>query len=130
MSVGADFFLTTGKSLNGGEAKVVEIIITILFTILLILGLRYCIANSFKAGIIFFTLLLFNKIIYIFVLPIFMSQYIDGLEEGNKSLFPDLTIGEQVHLLYRIPDLIELVAFLFLIIGFYQLWNSKKLSPK
>ncbi|MEC5424744.1 hypothetical protein QGM71_14755 [Virgibacillus sp. C22-A2] len=105
------------------------VIIPILFLVLLIIGLWYCKVHSFKAGVYFFLLLIIHKI-YLFVSPPLVRRYIDTLVSENKALMLEMTFGELVALLSLIPKTIELVAFIFLIVGLYRLWSSKKVSPK
>ncbi|MUK87846.1 hypothetical protein GMD78_05460 [Ornithinibacillus sp. L9] len=108
----------------GSIGGITEIIISILVFVLLIIGLWFCKIYSFKAGIYFFLLILIHKI-YSFVAPPLVGRYIDWLGDENKNLWFDMTTAELVVLFSIIPNILELVAFTFLIIGFYRYLNRR-----
>ena len=54
-----------------------------------------------------------------------LNSYIDHLI-ASKTKPLGMTIGEIVSLYPLLPTIIELIAFSFLVVGLYQMWNTKR----
>jgi hypothetical protein len=99
---------------------ILGIIISVIILILLLIGLRISRKYSFKAGVYFFVLLIIHKI-YTFAATPLIGNYVDGVISGNIELSLDMTIAQLTAWISVIPKIIELAAFIFLIIGLFQL---------
>jgi hypothetical protein len=84
--------------------------------------------HSFKAGFYFFLLLIIHKI-YSFTAQPFIGNYVESVVSENTELWFDMTIAQLVAWFSVIPKIIELAAFIFLIIGLFHL-NHNRVSSK
>jgi len=96
----------------------VYIIILIAFIVLLILGIIQCAKNSFKAGLIFFSMMILLKA-YSYISPQFINRML-------QSRAFDISIGLFISIHNLVILLVEISAYVILVIGLYNLWSSKK----
>ncbi|NIK80480.1 ABC-type uncharacterized transport system permease subunit [Paenibacillus castaneae] len=104
------------------------ILVSIFFLFLLIFGLIQCRKNHFIAGFYFFLIIIFLKI-YDFIAPFTISRFIDSYNVNRTTLPLRMTFGQMISLLTFIPRTIEVIAFIFLVVGLYRMWKSKTLKP-
>lgn len=99
---------------------ILGILFSIGIFILLFVGLWISRKKSFKAGVYFFVLLIIHKL-YSYAAPRFIGSYVDRVVSENIELWFDMTVAQLVAWFSLIPTTIELAAFIFLIVGLYQL---------
>lgn len=98
------------------------VLIFIVFLILIIIGLTQCTKHSFKAGFIFFVIILLQKA-YANVSPYFLNRIIVAPPfKMNIGLFLSL---HQLMLF-----VIEVCAYGILVFGLYYRWNKEKTNFK
>lgn len=101
--------------------------LSVLFLVLLIFGLVQCRKHSFAAGFYFFLFLIIGKM-YSYLIPPIFSKYIDSFHQNVTSPPMGMTIGEMVSWILLISRSLEtiimIIAFSFLIIGLYRMWQS------
>lgn len=101
--------------------------LSVLFLVLLIFGLVQCRKHSFVSGFYFFLILIIGKI-YSYLIPPILNKYIESFHLNGTSPPMGMTIGEMVSLIFIISRSLEtiimIIAFSFLIIGLYRMWQS------
>ncbi|OME77184.1 hypothetical protein BK120_27030 [Paenibacillus sp. FSL A5-0031] len=100
---------------------------SIFFLFLLIFGLIQCKKNHFIAGFYFFLIILLLKI-YDFIAPFTIGRLINSYDANRTTLPLGMTFGEMITLLNIIPRIIEVIAFIFLVVGLYRVWKTKTLK--
>lgn len=100
---------------------------SIFFIFLLIFGLLQCRKNNFITGFYFFLIILILKI-YDFIAPFTISRLINSYDANRTTLPLGMTFGEMIALLNIIPRIIEVIAFIFLVVGLYRVWKTKTLK--
>lgn len=114
--------------LRGGVLLgIMIILVTVLFSALLIFGLILCRKYTFTAGFYFFLILIINQISS-YIYPPFFNKYIDSLVESHTPLPMSMTIGEILVWFSLLPKIIEVIAFCFLVVGLYRMWKYKKIK--
>ncbi len=103
------------------------IFVSIFILCLIVFGLILCRKNHFKEGFYFFLMIFFLKI-YDFIAPFTISRFIDSYNVNRTSLPLRMTFGEMIALLSFIPRAIEIIAFIFLVVGLYRIWKSNTLK--
>lgn len=94
------------------------VFIIIVFLILMIIGLTQCAKSSFKAGFIFFLIIMLHKV-YSYGSPYLINRILDAPPFG-MSIAAFLSL-HHLMLLY-----VEVIAYGILVIGLYYRWNRKK----
>lgn len=93
------------------------VLIFIVFLVLIIIGLTQCAKHSFRAGVIFFVIILLQKA-YANVSPYFLNRIIESPPfKMNIGLFLSL---HQLMLF-----VIEVCAYGILVFGLYHMWKRK-----
>jgi hypothetical protein len=103
------------------------ILFLIVFLFVLIFGLRQCRKNHFIAGFYFFLIILILKI-YDFIAPFTIMRLIDSYVVNRTTIPLGMTFGEMITLLNFIPRIIEVIAFIILVVGLYRIWKSNTLK--
>lgn len=102
-----------------------SILLFIVMFILLISGLIISIRRSMISFVIFFCIMILLQVYDVFSPA---THYINFLLDRDADPPFGMTMGYFVHLLSLIPKSIELIAYLFLIGGLWQLWKNKNAS--
>lgn len=86
----------------------------------LVIGILLSIRAQFKAGALFFFIILLNRLLYSSG-----NAYLRTLMPKDRLLFPNLSIGAHASLLALITNLIEVIGYIILIVGIYKLFKEK-----
>lgn len=112
-----------------------NMVFNIVLLALLVFGLVLCKKHSFSEGFYFFLILIISKIypfIYSFTISPLIKNYIDNFDYSNNTLPMGMTMGEMITIIAYINRsillFIELSAYIFLVVGLFRLWNTKKNS--
>lgn len=100
------------------------VLVSVVIIVVLLFGLIQCRKNHFMAGFYFFLILIFLKI-YDFFAPYAINRFIQSYDASRSISSPNMSIGEMLTLLNFIPRTLEIIAYLFLVVGLYQMWKTR-----
>ncbi len=98
----------------------IGIIIGAIYLISLIVGLIICRKQLFTEGFYFFLIMIISQV-HSFFAPLYTNIVIDHYQKNGAS--GGLTLGQFVISISYMDTLINSIAFLILVIGFYRRWK-------
>lgn len=101
--------------------QALEILMPFLLLVGYCAGIFFCFRLRFMPGALFFFILIVNKI-----LQFYFQNYISHYDTQQTALPQDMSVGELVSAFQIVSHVIEIIAFVILLIGLYQKWSKRK----
>jgi len=104
--------------MKGGRFEMpasLETVIAIVYIIILLTGLLLNLKQKFMAGFTFFLLLLFGRLI-----NMYFARYAQRMLDGEIPIPENVHIDQLIDIIEQIVLIIEMFAFVILIIGLYK----------
>jgi len=112
-----------GDNLFNIVGTMMTLTLAVLFLSVLVFGLIQCKKHNFTAGIYFFIIMIVLYIAPYLYNPL-LNHYFQSVYYDSNLPF-GLSFGQFITFFNMIPQTIEFIAFVILVIGLYRMWKTK-----